>query len=202
MDSLRGAYRCYTCKINKESSQFYLVHGRVSQNECRPCSSTRRARDYRKDPEKYRIKRMAYARAHKKETALYHRNWRWRLKLEVLAAYGGVCACPGCNQRTVEFLSIEHPGGGGRKERLRLRTSGTAFYSFLKRNGFPRKYKILCFNCNCSNGFYGYCPHVITDSQEKTRITLPAKIIGKRKTGKYYRANRPPLLVSRHFTNQ
>jgi hypothetical protein len=30
----------------------------------------------------------------------------------------------------------------------------------LKRRGYPQEgYTILCFNCNLSRGFFGYCPH-------------------------------------------
>lgn len=29
----------------------------------------------------------------------------------------------------------------------------------LKRNKFPKGYRILCHNCNLSKSFYGYCPH-------------------------------------------
>ena len=34
------------------------------------------------------------------------------------------------------------------------------FYIWLKRHGYPQDdFKCLCWNCNCSRGRYGYCPH-------------------------------------------
>lgn len=173
-------YRCYTCKINKKAAAFYLVKGRVSQNECRPCSSKRRAADYLSNPEKFKEKRKAYSRKYPEKLAAYHRKWRWKLKLEVIEAYGGRCSCKGCVENRKEFLSLEHPNGGGNRERLKVRAIGTAFYSYVKKLGFPERYTLLCFNCNCSLGFYGYCPHVTKTSEEKAAAFLSRAVIGKR----------------------
>lgn len=173
-------YRCYTCKIDKEASCFYLVRGVVSQNECRPCSSARRAANYIKDPAKFKAKRIAYSRANPEKTATYHRKWRWALKLEVLKAYGNRCSCVGCSEKRAEFLSLEHPNGGGRKERAEVRAIGTAFYAYVKKLGFPKRYTLLCFNCNCSIGFYGYCPHVTKTKDEKAAAFVSRNVIGKR----------------------
>lgn len=84
---------------------------------------------------------------------------RFRLKVRdlVLHAYGGdspVCAC--CNEPHIEFLSVDHIEGGGRKHRKKL--SGH-FYAWLVRNNYPPGFRILCHNCNFALGRYGYCPH-------------------------------------------
>lgn len=33
------------------------------------------------------------------------------------------------------------------------------FYRWIKKNGFPDSVQVLCWNCNCAKGIYGYCPH-------------------------------------------
>lgn len=82
-------------------------------------------------------------------------NYLRRLKIEVITAYGGKCAC--CGVAELAFLTIDHiKGGGGRHRRM----IGN-LYRWLKRHGFPKgDFQCLCFNCNCGrkvNG--GICPH-------------------------------------------
>lgn len=84
---------------------------------------------------------------------------RRELKQEVLNAYGKICACCGISQ--FEFLSIEHLNGDGGAHRKKIKRFGTMFYTWLKKNGFPKDLglAVLCMNCNFSKGKYGYCPH-------------------------------------------
>jgi hypothetical protein len=82
-------------------------------------------------------------------------NYR-ALKAEVFAAYGNRCDC--CGETTFEFLSIEHKHGGGSKHRREV-GGGVGVYKWAKKNGYPKSLTLLCFNCNCSKGFYGECPH-------------------------------------------
>jgi hypothetical protein len=94
------------------------------------------------------------------------RKYNEKLRLEVLTHYGGNpprCACKGCyyhiNDCPIEFLSIDHIHGGGNKHRKELRLEGNNLYSWLRVNHFPEGYRVLCYNCNLSIGFRGYCPH-------------------------------------------
>ena len=83
---------------------------------------------------------------------------RRRLRLEVLRAYGGdtpTCDC--CNEGRLEFLAIDHVEGGGRTHLKDIGQSG--LYTWLKRHGFPKGFRVLCHNCNQAIGLYGYCPH-------------------------------------------
>lgn len=36
---------------------------------------------------------------------------------------------------------------------------GNGFMKWLKRNDWPKGFRVLCHNCNSSLGYYGYCPH-------------------------------------------
>lgn len=77
---------------------------------------------------------------------------------EALARYGGSCAC--CGEARYEFLAIDHRNGGGNRHRLSGKfTPGNGFIKWLKRNGWPKGFRVLCHNCNSSLGYYGYCPH-------------------------------------------
>ena len=85
--------------------------------------------------------------------------WRRQLKLETLAAYGGKCAC--CGEAMKEFLSLDHVNGRGKVDgRGNREHGGLGFYARLRKAGWPQEdLRVLCLNCNCSLGFYGYCPH-------------------------------------------
>jgi hypothetical protein len=100
-----------------------------------------------------------------------------KLKTEAFAAYGGArCACPKCPEHDkphIEFLTINHMGGGGTKHRAEIggkRTPGggvscTSTYRWLRRNGFPPGYNVLCWNCQWGHFINkGVCPHTKGDS--------------------------------------
>lgn len=66
------------------------------------------------------------------------------------------CAC--CGERIATFLALDHVEGGGPAQRQE--TGGGGFYTWLKKNGYPPGFRVLCHNCNHGreiNG--GVCPH-------------------------------------------
>jgi hypothetical protein len=83
-----------------------------------------------------------------------------RCKAEVLAHYGGVCAC--CGESELAFLSIDHINGGGTAHRKRLHSKGWgSFHRWLKNQGYPEGYRVLCLNCNMAVAFGRVCPHQV-----------------------------------------
>ncbi len=36
---------------------------------------------------------------------------------------------------------------------------GAHLYRWLRNQGWPQGFRILCHNCNMARGFYGRCPH-------------------------------------------
>lgn len=114
---------------------------------CGTCYSKRR---YDLDPESaQRIQRESQARTRK------------RNRDELLAAYGGKCACPRCPETNPAFLTLEHVGGGGKEHRKRV---GSHSYAYLRRRGFPQEgFTLLCWNCNSSSRFTGICPHMLDE---------------------------------------
>ena len=90
----------------------------------------------------------------------YMQKWRPRIRAELLAAYGGKCAC--CGEAQQEFLGVDHIDRDGAQERRRysvVRGGGAGFYSWLKSQGWPKeRYQLLCMNCNFARRS-GICPH-------------------------------------------
>jgi hypothetical protein len=99
------------------------------------------------------------------------RDRRARIKDEVFNAYGGwSCAC--CGNAYRDMLSLDHIKGGGGGDRRRF-GHGHAFYSYLRAQGFPAGYKILCMNCNFSKRYSGVCPH---ETENKFVVTTSGLI--------------------------
>jgi hypothetical protein len=96
---------------------------------------------------------------HRAEIAQRQRARRSKYKNIVLAHYGARCQC--CGETQQEFLGIDHIYGGGEKERNKNGTRGSQLYLWIIQNHFPGHLRILCYNCNLSLGYLGYCPHEI-----------------------------------------
>ena len=87
-----------------------------------------------------------------------------RLKVEMIAAYGGECSC--CGESHPALMTIEHTRGDGAEHRRQItgtRAGGHHVYRWLKQHGYPRDgFRLLCWNCNDGsrvNG--GSCPHEV-----------------------------------------
>lgn len=102
----------------------------------------------------------------------YLKIYRTNERLAALKAYGGehpTCACPGCLEDRLPFLSIDHINGGGIQHRQELCTGkantsgallnpgGGAFFRWLRKNNYPSGYRVLCYNCNIARSS-GPCP--------------------------------------------
>jgi len=122
-------------------------------------------RKYRPNYKEYFLKRR---QANKEDILTVERSYRLNLRMAVIEAYGGRCVC--CGTTHVQFLCVDHINGDGAKHRKALfgksvGAAGTKFYRWLKANGFPSGFQLLCWNCNAAKHFYGWCPH----QQEKTK---------------------------------
>ena len=107
-----------------------------------------------------------YAENKEKIKARVQRTRR-RIKQETIKHYGGKCNI--CGEAHIECLTIDHSKGDGGKFRKNNGNkvngssgalAGNKFYEWLKKRNFPDNLglRVLCFNCNCSIGAYGYSP--------------------------------------------
>lgn len=116
-----------------------------------------------KNPDKMKVYRRRRYWKHRDKALLQSKEYWKKQRLIVLEHYGGSppkCDC--CGEKTYEFLALDHVNGKGRKDRL-MASKGYGGSQHLHRqlikSGFPKGFRVLCHNCNCSRGYYGFCPH-------------------------------------------
>jgi hypothetical protein len=143
-----GKKLCSHCKQQVSIEQFAKRQTAYCgyNSTCKICVQAQRTTYWKANPEE-RIKYLAR-----------HRSYHHRERLEVLQYYSHstvpYCAC--CGESQYEFLSIDHIHGGGYQH---MKTIKSNLDRWLKRQGFPKGYRVLCYNCNFVRGHYGYCPH-------------------------------------------
>lgn len=71
---------------------------------------------------------------------------RNKLKLEVVSYYSPNICCVKCQEPDIRVLTIDHINGGGKKHFEKV-GYGTAFYYWIKKQGYPEGFQVLCFNC-------------------------------------------------------
>lgn len=135
--NISGIRTCIRCKQPQPVGEFYKRADSPSRFHriCKTCKSK-----YHKEWYKDTVK----------ERRLYSQRWNIRIKMEVFKHYsGGVPHCTVCNEPDPLVLCLDHINGNGAAERRRLRlVGGTHFYLWLRNNGYPGGYQVLCANCN------------------------------------------------------
>lgn len=145
---------CCTCwQPNKEFN--------FNQNQCKDCQKNYMKEYRRKNKIKLNKQTKDWNINNKIHVSEYRKNKNIDNKREVLLRYCVdeklECAC--CKENIFEFLTINHINGGGVQHRKSLGLYGANLYYWLKNNNYPAGYNVLCFNCNCADGFCGQCPH-------------------------------------------
>ena len=94
---------------------------------------------------------------HLERSRRYDKESRRRLRHQVLEAYGGKCACCGVTEEM--FLVIDHVEDNGNVHRKEIGSnSSDSTYRWLRQNGYPEGFQVLCHNCNHAKS-RGGCPH-------------------------------------------
>ena len=162
---------CSKCGQTKPLSDFNKTPGhKFGRNSyCKKCSSAYGKTRYQNDKErilahikeyyqKNREKILSRNREHYQKRREFARIYRYNIKIEVLAHYShGDTKCACCGEKEIAFLTIDHINNDGSKHRKSLKIHH--LYHWLKRNNFPENFQVLCYNCNCAKGHFGYCPH-------------------------------------------
>jgi len=177
---------CTKCSTKKLETEFYERRPGVRHTQCKSCIREKKQQRDRaartaglcywcKRPSKTgtckKCKAKNLARYHSKKVVYLEvsKERRQRLKLEAMQAYGGpTCKC--CGVAEIEFLAIDHIKNDGAAHRRALmkqkgwkgpatQMAGSHFYLWLKQQGYPPGFQVLCMNCNFAKGRFGYCPH-------------------------------------------
>lgn len=126
---------CSTCRNPRERNYAY----------CNKCHAARQKVYREKNPE------------HAKAIVRKHHA---RLKNNMIAAYGGKCAC--CGEAERDFLTLDHVNGDRRQHMadLGVKACGVFLYRDLRNRDWPQDiYRLLCMNCNWATRLGGMCPH-------------------------------------------
>ena len=90
-----------------------------------------------------------------------YRRYEMSIRRKLLSVLGTCCAC--CGEDEPAFLTLDHVGGGGEAHRRRVSPkSHNVRHVYMEALSDPlkhEKYRILCWNCNCSTSGGRKCPH-------------------------------------------
>ena len=80
-----------------------------------------------------------------------------RIKAEIFAHYGKVCDC--CGEDALPLRTIDHIDGKKKWGHDHTWT-GIKLYKWLKKHGFPKGFRTMCWSCNCGRDTSpdGLCP--------------------------------------------
>lgn len=118
-----------------------------------------------------RRERMAsdpeFAKAYRERRNATRSEYNARIRLEVIAAYGGKCFC--CGESNPYFLSLDHVNNDGSQhlKNCGAKMGGDQLYLWARKNNYPDRLRVACFNCNLARQFYGKggdCPHKLVES--------------------------------------
>jgi hypothetical protein len=151
--------RCARCKEDKPLTEFspnkrYTLD--VS-SYCKPCNSKSSVEYAKRNREKVTAYQRAWTLANRDRLTARNRERTQAIKQAAINAYGGMCAC--CDATELVWLTIDHVADdGAAKRRSGEHTHGHKFYVWLRDQGYPDGFQVLCFNCNWAKS-HGGCPH-------------------------------------------
>lgn len=151
---------CKACGETKPIEQFYKRNSpafpsKEYSHHCRECLKEKNKAHYWAN----RDKRAARAKQLREENPERHyakkKEYYRKAREEVLKRYGGACTC--CGETRLPFLAIDHIEGGGNKHRREAKYSNLFYW--LRQNGYPSGFQVLCHNCNMAKAYHDICPH-------------------------------------------
>lgn len=98
-----------------------------------------------------------YIKQNRERISAQYKAINTRLLNVIHEHYGARCNC--CGETEPRFLTIDHVNNDGNIDRLKRKASYQVYKQIID-DGFPDRFQLLCWNCNCGrarNG--GVCPH-------------------------------------------
>lgn len=169
--------RCARCRVPRLHREFRsaAVGSRAKDGKhpyCKACCRQYQRDNPRESNPEYHAK---WHQDHKAQQLQVVKDGVKRLRLQIMDMYGHACSC--CGESHYNFLTLEHILGGGNRHR-KGRAPYTVYKEILAEGYRPDKYTILCYNCNCSRGVYGYCCRTPEESCSVSAF-IPLKKIRK-----------------------
>ena len=111
-----------------------------------------------------------------------------KVRLEALQHYSGKEApdCRCCGESELDFLQIDHTKGDGAahrreigmaqgigEQKQRVNIGGNGLPYWLKKNGWPEGFQVLCANCNYSKRIGKYCVHELKRGLDMDGNAIP-----------------------------
>lgn len=149
--TLLNENNCTFCSCNLNKNNMFEIDFIYNKSICKDCSTKKSIRSDIIN-----------------QKQITEKSKRLNLKQEIIENYEGKCSC--CLESDPYFLTIDHILIKGRQH---VKSIGGGFYSWLKKNNFPKDdFQLLCYNCNCSKGLYGQCHHQLLKKHNTDLITI------------------------------
>jgi hypothetical protein len=164
---------------------------------CKDCTRAANRKSYRRHWEKRQLKRAEYKAANKEKYDAAIKAWATRkrdegyfrtqekrdkrrayykrIKQLVFETYGGAfCRC--CGESEISFLSLDHIAGDGASHRRMLnKQSSQNMYMWIKSQGFPPGFQVLCASCNLGKFLNNnVCPHELARQELTALAEVPS----------------------------
>ena len=136
-------YNKYKDKINQKSKKRFKVW-------------------YPKNKDKVKIKNKLYNMTNNEYRKKQAKKYKENNKVKIFEAYGN--KCNHCGDKNSYHLTIDHimNDGSNHKNESGRRLKGHTMYLWLIKNKFPKdNFQLLCWNCNCAKGTYGFYPDAL-----------------------------------------
>jgi hypothetical protein len=107
---------------------------------------------YRKNhQDEIKAYKKRYNKKHKEENRILQRKYgrllNFQTKFDAILYYSnGTMRCALCDENDIDVLCIDHTDNNGNEHRREI--NGYRIYNWLRKNKYPKGFRVLCFNCN------------------------------------------------------
>ena len=156
--------KCKKCGSEKPLDQFEMTNRERGwrRHECKVCTKKRVQSWNEKSKQHLQEYHRQYHQANRDKKIAMVAKWAaenpgnrrqnalayyYRLQHAAMTAYGGY-ECSWCGIDEPLVLCIDHVHNDGNVHRREIDASGAGFYKWLRDNGYPEGFQVLCANCN------------------------------------------------------